>query len=76
MIGWLNCTLHCMKDISIGNVNIPLYKTLTSCIICICLTLFGYMVAIVGSYPIFFIFFFCLYYVCDQVCCSCSPDIH
>ncbi|CAL0304957.1 unnamed protein product [Lupinus luteus] len=71
VIGWLNC----IKDIIIGDVNILLYKTLTSCIICICLTLFGYSCVILVLTPFFFLFF-CLYYAYDQVCCSCSLDIH
>ncbi|CAL0315020.1 unnamed protein product [Lupinus luteus] len=67
--------LHCTKDMLIVDLNILMYKTLTSFIMCICLILFQVALGVVGSYSILCLFF-CLFYVYEQVSCRCALDIH
>ncbi|KAE9594166.1 hypothetical protein Lalb_Chr18g0050931 [Lupinus albus] len=67
--------LNYMKDMLITYLNTLMYKIQTSCIICICLTLFNYICLIIGSHPLLSLFF-CLYFVYEYVCCICTLDIY
>ncbi|CAL0303295.1 unnamed protein product [Lupinus luteus] len=67
--------LRYLKNTLILDFIILLFKTLTSCIIFICLTLFDYIYVIAGSYSLLCLFF-CLYYVYSHVCYSWILDIH